>query len=73
MVEFDVFVLKNKRGRVRFRARVAEHLLVDRYLSMREIDALGVNILMQRKQIEMTAFMPSVMLPLYDIAKDRRR
>ena len=49
IAEFDGFVLKNKRGRVRFRARVVEQLPVDGCLSMGESERLGINILMRRK------------------------
>ena len=49
MAEFDGFMLKNKRDRVRFRARVVEHLPAGRLISMREIDALSNNILMRKK------------------------
>ena len=38
---------------------------------MREIGALGINILTPRKQIKLTAFTPLIVLPLYDKAKGR--
>ena len=41
---------------------------------MREIGAMGLkalNISVQKKRIELTAFTPPVVLPLYDKAKDR--
>jgi hypothetical protein len=63
-VEFEACVLSKGRGRVRFRAKVVQELRVDGYLSMREINALGADILTSEKEILMTAFTPPIALPL---------
>ena len=67
-VEFEVCVLTKKLGRLRWRAQVVASLQgVDGYMPMREINTMGANILTADKRIELAAFSPPIVLPLYEI------
>ena len=71
-IEFEAFVLIGKRGRARFRAQVVQTLPgVGSCMSMREIKAMGTDILTSKKQIELPAFSPPIMLPLYKTRNQR--
>ena len=71
-VTFEAFVLAGHCGRLRFRAQVVKvHPGAGGYMSMREINEMGANILAAKKQIELFAFSPSIVFPMYETTDQR--